>query len=65
MKPKAHALIEALPKAELHLHIEGGSIYPELALELSEKNKVPLPFHDLDSSSTSIAQKLPTTASRW
>ena len=45
-----HKLIESLPKTELHLHIEGGSMYPDLALELSEKNKVPLPFDDLDSA---------------
>ena len=45
-----HKLIESLPKAELHLHIEGGSMYPNLALELSQKNKVPLPFDDINSA---------------
>ncbi|HBL15430.1 MAG: adenosine deaminase [Elusimicrobia bacterium GWA2_69_24] len=34
-------LIEALPKAELHLHIEG-TLEPELLLELAARNKVRL-----------------------
>ena len=34
-----------LPKAELHLHIEG-TLEPELALQLAERNRVPLPYAD-------------------
>lgn len=44
------SLVQALPKAELHLHVEGGSMYPDLALELAERNGMTLPFHDADSA---------------
>lgn len=43
-------LIQTLPKAELHLHVEGGSMYPELALELAQRNHLTLPFHDAESA---------------
>ena len=36
-------LIERLPKAELHLHIEG-TLEPELVLRLARKNRVDLPY---------------------
>ncbi|WP_417483649.1 adenosine deaminase [Maricaulis salignorans] len=38
-----HALIERLPKAELHLHLEG-SLEPELMFELARRNGIEIPF---------------------
>jgi len=37
------ALIDALPKAELHLHIEG-TLEPEMMLALAKRNSVSLPY---------------------
>jgi adenosine deaminase len=40
-------LIAAMPKVELHLHIEG-TLEPELMLELATRNRVALPFSGVD-----------------
>jgi adenosine deaminase len=40
-------LIKKMPKAELHLHIEG-SIEPELMFKLAKRNKVAIPFKSVD-----------------
>jgi aminodeoxyfutalosine deaminase len=42
-----HRYLHALPKAELHLHLEG-SLAPELLLRLAERNSVRLPFSHPD-----------------
>ena len=39
-------LIHALPKAELHIHIEG-SLEPEMMFELAQRNGVELPYQDV------------------
>ncbi|MEJ6790104.1 adenosine deaminase [Brevundimonas sp. BR2-1] len=42
------AYIAGLPKAELHLHIEG-SLEPELMFELARRNKVSIPFDSVEA----------------
>ena len=39
--------IKSLPKAELHLHIEG-SLEPELMMKLAKRNNVDIPFKSVD-----------------
>ncbi|MFC3784279.1 adenosine deaminase [Sphingopyxis italica] len=41
------AFIAGLPKAELHLHIEG-SLEPELMFELAQRNRVAIPFGSVE-----------------
>src|ERR1700722_3354358 len=40
------AFVRRLPKAELHVHIEG-TLEPELAFELAARNEVPLAYADV------------------
>ncbi len=42
-RPRLHAFLQAMPKAELHIHIEG-SLEPELIFQLAARNGVSLPY---------------------
>ena len=46
--PDTSALIDRLPKAELHLHIEG-SLEPELLFALAARNGVEIPFATVEA----------------
>ncbi|HSC33655.1 MAG TPA: adenosine deaminase [Thermodesulfobacteriota bacterium] len=49
MADDLNTYIHNLPKAELHLHIEG-TLEPELLFELAERNSVKLPYASIDDA---------------
>ena len=48
------ALLRHMPKAELHIHIEG-SLEPELIFALAQRNGVPLPYASVDELRSAYA----------
>lgn len=45
--PKVGALINTIPKAELHIHIEG-TLEPDLMFALAKRNNIPLRYRSVD-----------------
>ncbi len=48
------ALLRAMPKAELHIHIEG-SLEPELIFALAQRNGLPLPYPSVEALRSAYA----------
>ena len=48
MNDQLRTVVQAMPKAELHIHIEG-SLEPELIFALAARNKVALPYASVEA----------------
>ncbi len=56
MNPSLRTLLANLPKAELHIHIEG-SLEPELIFQLAQRNRVSLPYASVQDLRAAYAFK--------
>ena len=56
-KAEFFKLIKELPKVELHNHLEGGAMYPDLALKLAARNKMDLPFKDEVTAAEVVSER--------
>lgn len=45
-EPASHEFLAGMPKAELHLHLDG-ALSPEMMFTLAQRNQVELPYHSI------------------